>query len=238
MPIPQKIPCKVERIANHGQHVYTVTLIPDRILPRFLPGQFLHLAIDPYDPGGFWPESRVFSIASSPANRNELKITYSVRGKFTSRMENELQVGSEVWVKMPYGEFIIPDTTDVALFAGGTGVTAFTAFIDGLTLEFQHSVALFYGAQTPQLLLYRGLVEEKARQLKTVTPYFFFEQGQAQECSEHTGRLSVEFALRTLQNPKSTDFYLSGPPPMLRGFSHNLEMHGIHQERIHQDAWE
>ena len=32
----------------------------------FKPGQFLHLALDAFEPGGFWPESRVFSIASAP----------------------------------------------------------------------------------------------------------------------------------------------------------------------------
>jgi ferredoxin-NADP reductase len=238
MSVPQKIRCQVEGIVDHGQRVYSVLLNPERILPRFLPGQFLHLAIDQYDPGAFWPESRVFSIASSPANRNQLRITYSVRGKFTTRMEQELQVGREVWIKLPYGEFIIPDTNDVVLFAGGTGITAFTAFIDGLTSEFQHSVALFYGAQTPQLLLYRGLVEEKARLLPRVLPHFFFEQGDTQQANEHIGRLSVEFTLREIPNPLDSDYYLSGPPSMLKTFSQDLASNLIPQGRIHQDAWE
>ena len=46
-------------------------------VPRFTPGQFLHLALDPYDADGFWPDSRVFSIASSPDARTNLAITYA-----------------------------------------------------------------------------------------------------------------------------------------------------------------
>jgi len=91
MPTPQKLRCQVQKISNHGDHVYTVNLAPERPIPRFRPGQFLHLALDDYDHSGFWPESRVFSIASSITQRNVLRISYSVRGRYTARMENELQ---------------------------------------------------------------------------------------------------------------------------------------------------
>ena len=75
----------------------------------------------------------MFSIASSPRERDRLTITYAVKGAFTTRMERELAVGREVWVKLPYGEFVIDPTRDAVLFAGGTGVTAFTAFLQSLT---------------------------------------------------------------------------------------------------------
>ena len=101
-------------------------------MPRFRAGQFLHLALDPYDPTGFWPESRVFSIASPPAQRDSVRITYAVHGQFTARMESDLAEGRQVWIKMPYGDFVIESQADVVLFAGGTGVTAFTAFLEDL----------------------------------------------------------------------------------------------------------
>jgi len=65
MATPQKLRCRIQKITDHGDHVYTADLSPERPLPRFKPGQFLHLTLDDYDPSGFWPESRVFSIASS-----------------------------------------------------------------------------------------------------------------------------------------------------------------------------
>ena len=110
MPVVRRLPCEVERVVDHGERVYTVTLAPDGQAPAFRPGQFLHLALDPFDPGGFWPESRVFSIASSPTERDRLSITYAVKGVFTMRMERELAPGRTVWVKLPYGEFTVdPD---------------------------------------------------------------------------------------------------------------------------------
>src|SRR5215211_4135745 len=142
MATPQKLACRVDRIDSHGEGVYTVALRPQRPAPRFRAGQFLHLALDAYDPSRFWPESRAFSIASAPSQRDLLRITYSVHGRFTTRMQHELVEGAEVWIKMPYGEFVIDSDADVVLFAGGTGVTAFTAFIENLTPQTQQSVAL------------------------------------------------------------------------------------------------
>jgi NAD(P)H-flavin reductase len=84
--VVRKIPCVVRAVTDHGEHVYTVELEPSMAVPRFKPGQFLHLALDACEPGGFWPESRVFSIASSPRERDRLAITYAVKGAFTARM--------------------------------------------------------------------------------------------------------------------------------------------------------
>ena len=86
-------------------------------------GQFLHLALDAYDPTGFWPESRAFSIASPPSD--EASCGSRTRSTADSRRgwKRELSEGAEVWVKMPYGDFVVTGE-DVVLFAGGTGITA------------------------------------------------------------------------------------------------------------------
>jgi ferredoxin-NADP reductase len=242
MPVVQKLRCQVETIINYGDHVYTIELRPDRPVPKFLPGQFLHLALDEYDPSGFWPDSRVFSIASSPARREHLRISYSVRGRFTARMEREIREGSRLWVKLPYGDFVIQDRSDVVLFAGGTGITAFTSFLDGLTPQFRHRVYLAYGARRKSLLLYRGLVQEKARTVPQFRPLFFLEEkgdgGKAESEEEKIGRVSVESIWPELEDPGRTIYYLSGPPAMLKAISQDLRERGISLESIQVDAWE
>src|SRR5664280_922566 len=159
MAVVRKIQCMVECVSDHGERVYTAELAPSALVPRFKPGQFLHLALDAYEPGGFWPDSRVFSIASSPRERDRLAITYAVKGAFTTRMERELAPGRSVWVKLPYGEFVVDPATDAVLFAGGTGVTAFTAFLQSLQPDQATRVLLFYGARKPNLFVYGPLAE-------------------------------------------------------------------------------
>src|SRR5664280_3730978 len=162
----------VRAVTDHGEHVYTVELEPTMSVPRFRPGQFLHLALDPPQPGGFWPESRVFSIASSPRERDRLAITYAVKGAFTARMERELAPGRTVWVKLPYGEFVVDPGTDAVLFAGGTGVTAFTAFLQSLQPDQAARVLLFYGARKPNLFVYGPVAAACARAVPSLACSF------------------------------------------------------------------
>jgi ferredoxin-NADP reductase len=219
----------VRAIVDHGERVYTVELEPSTRLPLFKPGQFLHLAIDPFD-GGFWPESRVFSIASSPRDRDRLTITYAVKGAFTTRMERELAPGAVVWAKLPYGEFVVDAGSDAVLFAGGTGVTAFTAFLQSLAPDLDSRVVLFYGARTPDLFVYGPLVEACAREVPSLTCHLIDESTQ--------GRLEVETAWPAVAELHDPVFYLSGPPAMLAALTMQLRRRDVPDERIRTDAWE
>ncbi len=239
MAVTQKLACMVERVVAHGERVYSVALRPERPAPRFRAGQFLHLALDPYDPTGFWPESRVFSIASSPAERGRVSITYAVHGRFTARMESELAEGRQVWIKMPYGDFVVSGGSDVMLFAGGTGVSAFTAFLEGLAPGTGHSVTLAYGARTGDLLIYRDVVERCAQRLTAMGVSYFVEQsGSADPPGAIAGRVTVEAMWPRLDRPFETAYYISGPPAMLRSIGEDLRGRDVSSEAIHIDAWE
>ncbi|MFH1861852.1 MAG: FAD-dependent oxidoreductase [bacterium] len=234
--MPQKLRCQVTDILDHGERVYSVFLKPEKLAPRFLPGQFLHLALDEFNHGDFWPDSRVFSIASTPAERDLLRITYAVKGHFTTRIESELRPGAEVWIKLPYGEFIVGMDTSVCLLAGGTGVTAFTAFLAGLASDYSYQVYLFYGARRPDLLIYRPLVELVAVQCPNLHPYFLVEEGEATSCIP--GRINVDQIWQTLPDPRAVKYYLSGPPIMLKTLPAALAKRRIPATQILTDAWE
>jgi len=217
-------------VTDHGERVHTVELEPAVEVPQFKPGQFLHLALDPYDGVGFWPESRTFSIASSPRERSRLTITYAVKGPFTSRMERELTAGVTVWVKLPYGDFVIDANRDAVMFAGGTGITAFTAFLESLMPEHAHAVLLFYGARTSDLFVYARLAQARARVVATMTCRLVNEEIQ--------GRLNVEAVWPVIAPLNDPLFYLSGPPSMLDALTRQLRGRGLPMEVIRTDAWE
>jgi ferredoxin-NADP reductase len=228
--VVRKIPCVVRGVTDHGERVYTVELEPSVAVPRFKPGQFLHLALDAYEPDGFWPESRVFSIASSPRERHRLAITYAVKGVFTARMERELTAGGSAWVKLPYGEFVVDSARDAVLFAGGTGVTAFTAFLQSLTPERAPRVLLFYGARKANLFVYGPLAQARARDVPSLTCYLVHE--------ETHGRLQVDTAWPAIATLHDPVFYLSGPPEMLAALTLQLRRRSVSMEVIRTDAWE
>jgi ferredoxin-NADP reductase len=233
----QKLLCEVEQVLSHGERVYSVILRPERPLMRFLPGQFLHLTLEAYQPGDFWPDSRPFSIASPPSERDQLRITYAVKGNFTGRMEAELHPGRAVWVKLPYGDFIVTPESDVCLLAGGTGITAFTAFIAGLPPDYPHRVDLFYGARRPDLLIYRPLVEKITAVCPKFRAHYLVEEGcNGTDCLP--GRLEIGRVWEMPAAPLKVHYYLSGPPAMLPALADELRMRGVPDLQLHIDAWE
>jgi NAD(P)H-flavin reductase len=262
MSMPRKISCTVEAIIDHGGGVYTLDLTPSAQAPPFRPGQFLHLAVDEYDPSGFWPESRVFSIASSPRERNRIRICYSVKGRYTTKMEQILRPGAQVWVKLPYGDFVIGEGEDVVLLAGGTGISAFTAFVEGLKPEHPKQVWLVYGARDPSLLLSREMFFERSRQVPNLRLIFFTEtagelldsdladlqrahpslpEGSSRftsHVSRFTGRISLDAVFSCVPQAEAKVYYISGPPIMLSALSEQLKTRGLPPAQIRTDAWE
>jgi len=238
MPPPSRLRAKVERVIEHAPGLRTLVLAPERLAPRFLPGQFLHLAIDPYDPSQHWPESRIFSIASSPAAREHLHVTFSVAGVFTQRMLS-LKAGDEVWVKLPYGEFFVETSVEApaVLVAGGTGVTPFVSLFSAAAAP-KGPMHLLYGARSPELLIYRDAVLEAAKRWPELKATLFVETGAL--AGARQGRLGIDDALVAAQGLGHADaavYFLSGPPALVTYFQQGLRENDVAPERIRIDAW-
>lgn len=234
MSMPRKLCCTVSSITDHGGHVYTVDLASTVPVPFFRPGQFLHLTVDDFDPSGFWPESRVFSIASSPVERDRIRICYSVKGRYTQKIERTLAVGREVWIKLPYGEFVIQSDGGVVLFAGGTGISAFAAFVEMLTPRLAQPVTLVYGARSPELLLFSEMILARLAKVARLSVIFFTETADAGFAGRmaalprvpacFSGRISLDTVIHLLSSdlrPPISELHppssaLRPPPPELR----------------------
>ena len=240
---PIKIKCVVSAIIAHNDSVFTVKLQLTRRLPNYLPGQFLHLALDSFDPStGFWPESRVFSIASAPFEP-ETTIAYAVKGKFTERMRDELSVGKEVWVKLPYGHFTLSATPneEVILVAGGTGITPFISFISmELNRPTGMLLKLVYGVRKPELFLFKYILFEAVSNLKGFQLSVFCEERASiiNEFPVQQGIITLDGTWAMPQNPFNATFYLSGPIEMIRTFKNGLTDKGIDHNKIRIDEWE
>jgi len=139
-------------------------------------------------------------------------------------------VGGSAWVKLPYGEFVVDATRDAVLFAGGTGITAFTAFLQALEPQRTRRVLLFYGARTPDLFVYGSLARTRAREVPALRCSLV--------CEATDGRLKVGTAWPAIAALHDPVFYLSGPPEMLSALTVQLRRRGVPSEVIRTDAWE
>jgi len=240
---PVKLQCNISSIINHDDTVSTLTLKPFRRLPNFKPGQFLHLALDPFDPaGGFWPESRVFSIASTPHD-SEITIAYAVKGAFTKRMREELAVGKEVWIRLPYGHFslaAVPDE-EIILVAGGTGITPFISFISNeLHSPTGVSLKLLYGVRKSELFLFQDILSQAVSYLNGFKLLAFSEDGRHNNCQFPVGEgsLSLDKVWQAAADPLKATFYLAGPVAMINAFKAGLTDRGVKFDNIRIDEWE
>lgn len=242
---PIRFPAIVKHVIRHSPDVATYILCSDKHLPRFTPGQFIHLTVDEFDLASFWPESRVFSVANAVADRRSIKLTISRQGEYTGRIIDRLRVGDSVWGKGPYGEFAIDSShgyRHAVLIAGGTGVTPFSAFMDAALTNCRlplQTVTLYYGAQTEDLLLYRQLCDECVEKVPGFHVRYFSEcQPQSKSEKVKHGRLDIADILADQADSSQIAFFLSGPKAMIDAFQNYLKIRGLISEQILIDAWE
>jgi ferredoxin-NADP reductase len=208
--------------------VYTVELSAQKPF-KYAPGAFLHLALDEYDPSGAWPESRCFSIQTAPEEEN-IRITYSVKGQFTQRMEKELSAGKQVWLKLPYGDLFSQehDKRNVVFIAGGTGITPFLSLFTDQSFAGYVNPRLYAGFGKPELHFYNNELM-KAQiinpALQTTTYY-----------QDTEGMIDIEHIYKT--NPDAGAFFISGPPEMIKSFKQYLLSKGVSENRVKTDDWE
>lgn len=243
MPTPRKIHTVISKIVSYSETVKLFRLKSGQRIPRFKPGQFLHLALDKYDPSYNWPESRVFSIANSPSRIEFIDVFVSQKGKFTGKMFDILKVGAEVWIKLPYGIFNFEDSVDrnTILIAGGTGITPFISFLQ-YTIDkmLTTKIHLYYGIREKKVLIINNLVEECKRKLNNFKFHLFIENTENVGIDfEYTkGILPVNKIIKNCKIHSNPIFYLSGPPILITNFNNELINQGYDSGNIRYDSWE
>ena len=222
MAAPRKIKAVVTLIRYYKYGITFYRLKPE-IACKFKPGQFLHLAIDPYDPSFNWPESRVFSIANSPSRPDQIDILVSPKGVFTQRMIKDLKVGSEVWIKLPFGVFDFRDSlnSSVVLIAGGTGISPFISFLESLSVTpvNYNNLYLIYGVRDPELIVFDDFLSECVVKLPRFELNIYIENDTDHpKFKINKGMIPVDQVVNETKQLPEPVFYLSGPAAMIGAF--------------------
>jgi len=244
MPLPRRVEVSVRRIINHGSNVYTLEFEIPSTYTRFRPGQFTHLTVEPYRfSEGYWPESRVFSIASPP-NVDFIRVVYSVKDQgYTSKIRDVLRLGSKCWLKLPYGEFVIDSKSTpgdfIVLIAGGTGISPFIPFLlDKSNKQFERNILLFYGIRNPALMIFDRELELALANFPNLKIELFSEE-QTTDKRFRIGRLSFKEIWGMIeQHGEIPEVFLSGPPGMIDSFGKKLINVGLPETCIRIDQWE
>jgi len=229
MAIVKKYPAIVKSIQNSIEGVYTLELESMGKPFKYDAGQFLHFAIDEYDPSTQWPDSRCFSMQTSPDEKH-IRITYAAKGQFTKRMELELESGSEVTLKLPYGDLFTQEHNKVntVFIAGGTGITPYLSLFTDTSFATYTKPILFAGFRDEGMNLYRSELEIAQKINSGLEIHLVYQ--------DKDGILDINKI--EAENGTNPSYFISGPPAMIKIFNQSLIGKGIPENMVLTDDWE
>ena len=225
--LAKKYKSEIISIQNPFKGIYTLELKSMNRSFKYKPGQFLHLAIDKdYDGVGQWPESRCFSMQSNPDSDN-IKITFAVKGVFTAEMEKELDLHSEVWLKLPYGELFsqFHSKENTVFISGGTGITPFLSLFTHNSFNEYSNPRIYLGFKSSEYNIYVEELQEISNSTSRIE--YFYE--------DDDGIIDIKRIIES-NNPQSY-YFISGPPPMIQSFTRSLLENGVFPGNILTDDW-
>ena len=226
--LAKKYKSKVISITNPLDGIYSMELKSLGREYKYHPGQFLHFALNKdYDGVGQWPDSRCFSMQSNP-NDEFIKITFSLKGSFTNKMRQELEVGSEVWLKLPYGDLFTQSHSkeNTVFIAGGTGITPFLSLFTHSSFNEYNNPNVYLGFRSLEYNIYN--IELCCMDKSSINMKITYE--------DVDGLIDIDQIFQ--QNGSSSDYFISGPPQMIKEFKHALVEKSVPSSRILSDNWE
>lgn len=226
--LAKKYLSEVVSIKNPFKGIYTVEFKSLERPYKYNPGQFLHIAIDDeYDGIGQWPESRCFSMQSGPAEE-VIRITYAVKGHFTQEMEMVLKVGREVWLKLPFGElFTQPhNKTNTVFIAGGTGITPYLSLFTHESFREYVNPKIYLGYKNEDYYIYQKELAAIKNDNAQITIFYENKDGVIDIVKIHE------------ENGNYSNYFISGPPVMIKIFKNKLIELGVPKENVLTDDWE
>ncbi|MBR0873332.1 2Fe-2S iron-sulfur cluster binding domain-containing protein [Bradyrhizobium tropiciagri] len=207
---------------------------------KFWAGQYVDITL----PG---PETitRSFSMANSPVEGQKLAfiIKKYPNGRFSSRLDGDLAIGTEVGIKGPYGTCFRREgrTGAMILVGGGSGMSPLWSILhDHLASGEERPVHFFYGARTRNDLFYLDRFEALAAE----HPEFNFVPvlSHAADDTDWDGTKgfvheAVAAHLRDAGYGEDVDVYACGPSPMIEALTPVLHMNDVASDRIFFDKF-
>lgn len=198
----------------------------------FSPGQYVSLRF----PGEL--RFHAFSIASSPAKRQELELVVKKEREFTTRMLSS-PPGTVFELLGPMGKFMENPEGDVVMIAGGVGVTPFLSAVraarDGEDRRRQWW--LFYSCRTRQDIV----AEEELRKLHDLNDHvhvvFTLTRETPSGWDGELGHVDKAMLERHLGRLDGKTFYTCGPGRLIDAMAAMLKEAGVPSERILTESW-
>jgi Na+-transporting NADH:ubiquinone oxidoreductase subunit F len=200
------------------------------------------------------PIFRAYSMANHPAEGNIVMLNIRIATPPFDRAKGgwmdvnpgvcssyvfSLKPGDKISISGPYGEFFIKDTDkEMVYIGGGAGMAPLRSHIFHLfhTLETTRKVAYWYGGRSSQELFYT----DHFRDIEKKFPNFSYHIALSEPLPEDQWDGPTGFIHQVLfdnylsqhPEPEEIEYYLCGPPLMLKACLNMLDELGVPPENI------
>ena len=224
--------------SNINLILFTILSPEDGI--TFKPGQYVQLQM-PKEKSGGEPEYRAYSICSACAYHNELEllITYVPEGVVSGYVHKELEVGDELTLVGPFGEFYYKDNeTDILLIATGSGLAPIRSILQHIEMQgIERKTTLFFGARTKDDLIYHDELVETAGRMSNFTYYPVLSRATEEDAWEgETGRVT-NLIQKYIPEGAEIEVYICGNPAMVDSAEQELVKKGVPKDKIYYDKF-
>lgn len=218
------------RVLSEDIRIYRFAPADGKELPfAFQPGQFLQIEVKS-ETGEL--VRRAFSIASTPAQTNEVEFFIRVfqGGACTPRID-AAKVGDTLTLRGPFGKFVLePSGKPKGFIAAGTGIAPIASMIRDMEARGETTPAtLLYGTRFHRQRVYHDEFLTWAEKPGRTYLSLFSGDEPLQE-GERAGRVTE--ALEIFTDPVNTEFYVCGPPAMVTDVRTQLRERGATDIRI------
>eukprot|EP01037_Dinobryon_pediforme_P017307 gene17307-17497_t len=165
------------------------------------------------------PQSRCYSISSSPKRDNAFSITVKrvADGKISNWLHDNLSIHSSVKASGPLGNFIRPRGQKYLFLSGGSGITPFMSMVRELADTCEPADVIFlHAARTPKDLIFREELALLAGR-NTGLRLHFLPEGISGEpaWSGLTGRISADYLKLAVPDLIERTVMCCGPAPFM-----------------------
>jgi len=198
------------------------------------------------------PVNRAYSLANPPFEKDILKFTIRIAtpppkaadippGIASSYIFN-LKPGDAVVLSGPYGEFFVKETErEMCFVGGGAGMAPLRSQIlhQLLTLKTRRKITFWYGARSKQEMFYDDEFKGLADKFENFSYYVALSEPQPEDRWQGmTGFIHqclYDHYLKDHEDPTEIEYYICGPPPMLKAVKDTLYNLGVESEMIAYD---
>ena len=201
------------------------------------------------------PEFRAYSMANHPEEGNKVMLNVRIAtpppalwndvppGIASSYIYN-LKAGDPVTISGPYGEFFIKETDrEMVYMGGGAGMAPMRSHLFHLfhTLKTGRKVSFWYGARSLREMFY----DDEFKKIAEKFPNFSYHVALSEPFPEDnwtgpTGfihQVTYDNYLSKHEDPTEIEYYMCGPPPMIKAVEDMLDNLGVEKEMISFDSF-